>query len=86
MTITAVIKRPNVIVANTVPLTTTQSNPPLELKNNIGSVNQNYLHNLLDVVESNPKEGYTLVYNSITNKYDVAPVSFGSSAVDGGTF
>jgi hypothetical protein len=86
MTITAVIKRPNVIVANTVPLTTTQSNPPLELKNNIGSVNQNYIHNLLDVVEDHPQEGYTLVYNSTTNKYDVAPAYIGSSAVDGGTF
>jgi hypothetical protein len=86
LSITAIIKRPNVIVANTIPLTTTQSNPPLELKNNIGSVNQNFIHNLLDVVENHPQDGYTLVYNSITNKYDVAPASFGSSGIDGGTF
>ena len=86
MTITAVIKRPNLIIANTVPLTTTQSNPPIDLKNNITGVGQNYVHNLLDVVENRPQDGDTLVYNSITHKYEVKPVSVNVVDIDGGTF
>lgn len=86
MTITAVIKRPNAIVANTVGLTTTQSNPAIELKNNYPAVNQNYLHNLLDVSENHPQDGDSLVYNSTTQKYEVKPVVISSADIDGGTF
>lgn len=85
MTITAVIKRPNLIVANTVPLTTTQSNPPIDLKNST-SVGQNYVHNLLDVFEDHPQDGYTLVYNGVTHKYDVKPIIAQVQALDGGNF
>lgn len=85
MTITAVIKRPNVIVANTVPITKTQSNPPIDLKNNVTGAGQNYIHNLLDVVEDRPQSGDTLVYNATTDKYEVKPAVF-IGTLDGGTF
>lgn len=83
--VTAVIKRPNKIIANTVNLTKTQSNPTIELKNNVSSVSQNYLHNLLDVVEDHPQTGDTLVYNATTDKYEVKPIVVDLN-LDGGTF
>ena len=76
--IIAVIKRKSVMQSDT--------NPPVVLKNNIPGINQNYLHNLLDVVESNPKEGDTLVYNATTDKYEVKPVNVSVADIDGGTF
>jgi hypothetical protein len=84
--INAVIKRPNLIVANTVPLTTSQSNAPVTLKNNGSSINQNYIHSLLDVVEDHPQNGATLVYNSTTNKYEVKQVTAVVTGLDGGLF
>jgi hypothetical protein len=81
MSITAVIKKPTLIRANTTSLTTTQSNPELTLRTT--PVSQQYLHSLLDVVESNPASGDTLVYNSTTHKYEVKPVL---ANIDGGTF
>jgi hypothetical protein len=84
--IIATIKRPNLIVANSVPLTTTQSNPPVELKNSITGVGQSYLHNLLDVVEDHPSDGATLVYNANTHKYEVKTITVAVTALDGGTF
>jgi hypothetical protein len=86
VTITAVVKRPNLIVANTVPLTTTQSNPPISLVNGGASLSQNYVHNLLDVVEDHPADGYTLVYNANTHKYVVQQISISVTTIDGGTF
>lgn len=86
MSITAVIKRPSRIIANTIPLVETQSNPPIVLKNNVPGISQNYLHNLLDVVETNPQQGYTLVYNSTTDKYEVKAPEFINVDLDGGTF
>jgi len=86
MTITAVIKRPNLIIANTAPLTTTQSNPPIDLKNSVTGVAQNYLHNLLDVVEDYPQNGDTLVYDSTKNKYVVKPIVAQVNSLDGGDF
>jgi len=84
--INATIRRPNLIVANTVPLTTTQSNPPLSLKNNGASLNQNYIHNLLDVVEDHPSDGATLVYNANTHKYEVKNITISVTSLDGGSF
>jgi hypothetical protein len=85
MTITAVIKRPNQIIANTTGLTTTQSNPPLTLSG--GPISQVYVHNLLDVVESNPADQSTLVYNANTHKYEVKVLNVSSGiALDGGSF
>ena len=86
MAITAVVKRPNLIVANTVALTTTQSNSPITLKNNISDVNQNYIHSLLDVVEDHPVDGSTLIYNSSTHKYEVKPIVIQVTGLDGGSF
>jgi len=86
MSIQAVVRRPNLIVANTTALTTTQSNPPLSLKNNVPGISQNYLHNLLDVVEDHPTDGATLVYNANTHKYEVKTLTVEATAVDGGTF
>jgi len=84
MTINAVVKRPNLIVANTTALTTTQSEPAISLKNS--GISQNYVHNLLDVVEISPQNGDTLVYNANTHKYDVAPVQVTVLSIDGGSF
>ena len=84
--INATIRRPNLIVANTVGLTTTQSNPAISLKNNPSSLNQNYIHNLLDVVEDHPVDGSTLVYNANTHKYEVKQITINVTSLDGGSF
>jgi hypothetical protein len=84
MAINAVIRRPNAIVANTSAITSTQSNPPIDLKNNPSSIAQNYLSHLLDVSIVNPVDGDVLTYNANTGKYDLAPVT--ATNVDGGTF
>lgn len=86
MSIIAVVKRPNIIVANSAPVTTTQSMPAVSLKNNAASVSQAYLHNLLDVVENNPVDGATLVYNANTDKYEVKPIELTNTSIDGGGF
>jgi hypothetical protein len=86
MAITAVIKRPNLIIANTVPLTTTQSNPAIELKNNSSGVSQNYLSHLLDVVVDHPTDGQVLTFNAETGKYDFESVQIQDANLDGGTF
>ena len=65
MAINAVIRRPNIIVANTSAITSTQSNPPIDLKNNPNSIAQNYLSHLLDVSIVNPVDGDVLTYNEI---------------------
>ena len=54
-----------------------------------GTSVSNRLDNLIDVVESNPANGDTLVYNSTTDKYVVQALSINSNnitEVDGGTF
>ena len=86
MTITAVVKRPNIIVANTAPITSTQSMPAIALKNNVTGVAQAYVHNLLDVIEVNPEDGATLVYNANIDKYEVKPPEFTNASLDGGAF
>jgi len=86
MAINAVIQRPNLIIANTVQLTTTQSNPPIDLKNNNAGISQNYLSHLLDVSVPNPTDGEVLTYNANTGKYDLAPVAVGNAILDGGSF
>jgi len=86
MPIIATIKRPNVIIANTVGLTTTDSNPPIDLKNNITGIAQSYVHNLLDVVENSPVDGSTLVFNANTHKYEVKQITIFVEALDGGSF
>jgi hypothetical protein len=87
MSITAVVKRPNLIVANTTPLTTSQSMPPVSLKNNVASVNNLYLHNLVDIVESNPQNGSLIIYNAQTDKYEVRLLeSEPNLKLDGGSF
>jgi hypothetical protein len=85
--INAVIKNPKIIIANTVPITTTQSNPTLDLKNNILGLPQNYLSHLLDVDSSKaPVGGEVLTYNANTGKYDLEPLPTGTFALDGGNF
>ena len=86
MAINVTINTPRIINANSSALVSSQSQPPIDLKNNVGGVNQNYLHNLLDVVATNPVDGDTLIYNANTGKYDVAPISIGSAILDGGGF
>ena len=82
----ATIQSPRGISANTVALTTTQSNAPISIKNNAGSLNQGYLKNLLDVVDDYPQDGSTLVYHADTGKYVVEPITISVNSLDGGTF
>jgi hypothetical protein len=84
--VTAVVKRPNLIIANTVSLTTTQSAPTLTLKGGVAPLTQNFVHNLTDVVEGVPVDGATLIYNSITNKYEVKQLQYSTVSLDGGVF
>ena len=84
--VTAVVKRPNLIVANTVPLTTTQSGPTLTLRGGVAPLSQNFVHNLTDVVEGVPADGSTLIYNSNTNKYEVKQLQNSTVSLDGGVF
>jgi endonuclease YncB( thermonuclease family) len=86
MAINAVIKRMPAIIANTVPLTTSQSNPPIELRNNAQNLSQNYLEKLFDVDANGVVDGDTLVYNANTHKYVVQPITIGSALIDGGIF
>jgi hypothetical protein len=82
----ATVQSPRGITSNTVSLTTTQSNAPISIKNNSASLNQGYLHNLLDVVDDHPVDGSTLVYHADTGKYVVEPLTLSVNSLDGGTF
>jgi len=87
-TIKAVVKNPaiNSITADIKTPFSGVSGSPVTLKNNLASVNQNYIHNLLDVVEGNPADGDTLVYNATTDKYEVKQITVIVSSIDGGSF
>jgi hypothetical protein len=86
--IRASITRPSQIIANTSGITRTQSNPAIELKNNLPAITQNYLASLLDVDVKNqtPVGGEVLTYNATTGKYDLEPLPTGTIALDGGNF
>lgn len=86
MAINAVITGPRPIVANTSQLVSSQSQPPIDLKNNGAALSQQYLSHLLDVSIGIPVGGEVLTYNANTGKYDLELVSFPSGAIDGGTF
>jgi hypothetical protein len=47
---------------------------------------QDYIHNLMDVVETDLVSGATLVYNANTNKYEIKPIEISNQILDGGTF
>lgn len=86
MSIIATLVSPTVIKTSTTALTSTQSAPAIELKNS-ASVSQSYVHSLLDVVEDNPTDGSTLVYDAFSNKYIVKPIVVQlAGGVDGGNF
>jgi hypothetical protein len=82
MSIKATVKSPSNSIIGVVknPLAGPTNNP-VSLRSSL-----NYIHSLLDVVETNPQDGDTLVYNSTTNKYEVKPVSVNAVNLDGGTF
>lgn len=84
MTITASIKKPSIIRANTSVLVKGQSNPELVLKTT--PVTLSYFHTLLDVSAANPANGDVVTYNATTNKYEVRPLSLTSASIDAGTF
>lgn len=54
----------------------------------VSSSGANRLDELQDVVESNPQEGDTLVYNASTDKYEVQRLNLTDvdGPLDGGTF
>jgi hypothetical protein len=76
--VVATIKTPSVSQSS--------SSPPLSLKNSVAQLNQSYIHNLLDVVEDNPADGSTLIYDAATNKYVVRPLTVQVEKLDGGNF
>jgi hypothetical protein len=76
----------NIIAVIKSPFAGAGQNNPVSLKNNVPGISQNYLHNLLDVVEDNPADGATLVYNANTHKYEVRTITVEANALDGGTF
>jgi hypothetical protein len=86
--ITAKILQRGAVVATIKSPTVSQisSNPPVVLKNNVASVNQTYMHNILDVIEDRPQTGDTLIYNESNRKYEVKPISSVDITFDGGTF
>jgi hypothetical protein len=88
MAINAVIQTPRIIVANASSLVSSQSNPPIDLKNSSPPLSQQYLSHLLDVSITTPSDGEVLTYNANTGKYDLAPVTFTANNfnVDGGSF
>lgn len=86
MTIKAVVKIPGTIIPNSTSATGVQTTPVISLKNNVGGVSQQYVHNLVDVIENNPVDGATLVYNADLDKYEVKLPEIAAVAVDGGSF
>lgn len=82
MSITATVRTPSTSVVGVVknPLTGPTNNP-VSLKSSL-----NYVHSLLDVLESNPQDGDTLIYNAVTKKYEVKPLSLQNADLDGGGF
>ena len=84
MAINASIK----IIANSSSLVSSQSQPPIALKNNGASVSQQYLSHLLDVSITNPTDGQVLIYNANTGKYDLTTftANVSGTTLDGGSF
>ena len=82
MSITATVRTPSTSVVGVVknPLTGPTNNP-VSLKSSL-----NYVHSLLDVLESNPQDGDTLIYNAVTKKYEVKSLSLQNADLDGGGF
>jgi hypothetical protein len=76
----------NIVAVIKSPFLGSSQNNPVSLKNNVSTINQNYIHNLLDVVEDHPADGATLVYNANTNKYEVKTISISVTSLDGGSF
>ena len=64
------------------PNRTTITSPNYKPKPNIS------LAEINDVSVDNPQNGYLLVYNSISNRYEISPATtiIGSLPIDGGTF
>lgn len=44
------------------------------------------LQSLTDVVTTDLQDGYTIIYDTTTNKWVAQPISAGVAAVDGGTY
>lgn len=65
-----------------------QSYTPLTIKNQLREYQINSIQDLPDVDEVNVASGSTIVYNSITNKYEVKPLdaSYILGRIDGGEF
>jgi len=84
--IVVTLKRPNLIIANTAGLVGSSTTPAVELHNQAPGISQSYVHNLLDVVETDPTEGDTLVYDGSLRKYVVRPPTLEAASIDGGGF
>ena len=75
------------IRANTASLTATASGVAQRATSlKTTPVVQDYIHNLMDVVETDLVSGATLVYNAETNKYEVKIIDLKVIVLDGGLF
>jgi hypothetical protein len=66
-----------------------QSSTPVTLKNTTNISNANRLDELADVLEpAAPEDGSTLIYNAVTDKYEVKKVNLeqAEGTLNGGTF
>lgn len=80
--------RPSTVVATTDRRAAATTNTqPITLKSQARTVN--YIDDMLDVIEAAPQDGFTLVYNSSLDKYEVKQLSsteINITGLDGGTF
>lgn len=80
--------RPSTVVATTDRRAAATTNTqPITLKSQ--SRTANFIEDMLDVIEASPQDGFTLVYNSSNDKYEVKQLTstdINITALDGGTF
>jgi hypothetical protein len=84
---TAAIKRNQTISVAATPSGGLVQSAPITLKNSIQENTINTIEAIGDVDEVNVTDGATLIYNSVTDKYEIKLLSSESiSGIDGGTF
>jgi uncharacterized protein YabN with tetrapyrrole methylase and pyrophosphatase domain len=80
--------RPSTVVATTDRRAAATTNTqPITLKTQARTAN--FIEDMLDVIEASPQDGFTLVYNSSLDKYEVKQLSsteINITGLDGGTF
>ena len=65
-------------------ITSSSRGSGITLKNQANEIRS--IEDIVDVVETNAVDGATLVYNSALDKYEVKPLDFTQTELDGGSF